>query len=226
MTQIQKSKEAIRKAAYYVANKSKIDARNTAYRIANADKEKARGAAYRAANKEKTAARVAKYRAATKEKRAAWQSVYDAKNKDKRAAYHAAYYVKNKSRMDAQNAVWEANNKDKLPGYWATYAKKNPGHIRFKCATRRAMHLTQRCVCCTNADIRKVYDVATLCGPGAEVDHIVQLSLGGPHCAKNLRAITVEEHKEKTKSDAALRAFSRRRNRLLRGWPRLTGALH
>jgi 5-methylcytosine-specific restriction endonuclease McrA len=52
-----------------------------------------------------------------------------------------------------------------------------------------------------------------LCGPGAEVDHKTPLNLGGRHCAKNLQALTYEEHKEKTRRDQTLIADARRKRR-------------
>jgi 5-methylcytosine-specific restriction endonuclease McrA len=182
-------------------------------------------AAYYAANKDKWdsyKAYKATYRANNKANISAYNAAYHAANRDKLNSRALAHYVTNRDKLVAYSTAYRAKNNDKIMAYKAA----NKDKIRFHDAKRRAIKFMQRCVCCTDADIQKMYSVATLCGPGAEVDHIVQLALGGAHCAKNLRAITAEEHKEKTKSDATLRADARRRNKLLRGWPRLTGELH
>lgn len=81
---------------------------------------------------------------------------------------------------------------------------------RAKAAARRALLLSQRCACCTDDQIRHHYEIAALCGPFAHVDHVVPLALGGLHCAKNLQAITDEEHKEKTRRDMAAIVAARR----------------
>jgi 5-methylcytosine-specific restriction endonuclease McrA len=96
--------------------------------------------------------------------------------------------------------------------------KDNAGAIRALNAARKAMQRVQRCACCSNEQIAEHYKQAALCGRFAHVDHIVQLSLGGPHCARNLVALTAGDHIAKTKLDAGERAFSHRRNKLLRTW--------
>jgi hypothetical protein len=170
------------------------------------------------------------------------------KDPEKEREYQATYYAANREKMNAlalnrkrkyrkahpelrakahaYNAVNYAINRNKILAQKVTYAAANPGTMRAIRANRRAMEISQRCACCTNAEIRKVYDVAAFCGVGSHVDHRVQLALGGPHCSRNLEALTVEAHKEKTRLDSAARADARRRNLLLRGWPRLTGELH
>jgi 5-methylcytosine-specific restriction endonuclease McrA len=100
----------------------------------------------------------------------------------------------------------------------------NPGAKRAIQAKRRALKISQRCTCCTDAEIKEIHDIAALCGSGAHVDHIVQLSLGGPDCVKNLRPMTASEHIEKTKIDARERATSRLRNKLLLQWGRAAPA--
>jgi hypothetical protein len=143
---------------------------------------------------------------------------YNAANPEKRCDLASAYRAANLEKLRENSAAWYAANKEKARELIRQWNKNNPGARRAHEAKRRAMKLDQRCTCCTDAEIQKLYDIATLCGAGAHVDHIVQLALGGPHCAKNLEALTAEAHIEKSKRDAALRAESRRRNRLLYNW--------
>ena len=178
-------------------------ARKAAYRAAHREQAKTYTAAWTAAHREQKKARSAAWTAAHREQHKATAAAWKAAHPEQRKATTAAYNAAHREEVRARNAAWK---------------KDNPGAVRAIHANRRAMKISQHCVCCSNEDIQKVYDIASLCGPGAEVDHIVQLSLGGPHCAKNLIALTYDDHKAKTKLDAAERAESRRRNSLLRNW--------
>jgi hypothetical protein len=129
----------------------------------------------------------------------------------------AAHYIDNREHALAQQAAKRAANPKKYSDIVRRSKRKNPGIYRAIEAAREARKLMQRCVCCTDEQITDIFKQAALCDE-AEVDHIVQLSLGGPHCVKNLRALTVEDHIEKTKRDCTLRAESRRRNKLLLQW--------
>lgn len=133
----------------------------------------------------------------------------------------AAYYTENKEQALTQQAVKRAANPKKYSDIVRRCKRNNPGIYRAIEAAREARKLMQRCTCCSNAQISEIFKQAALCDK-AEVDHKVQLSLGGSHCVKNLQALTVEDHIEKTKQDCALRAESRQLNRLLLQWRSVT----
>jgi 5-methylcytosine-specific restriction endonuclease McrA len=129
----------------------------------------------------------------------------------------AERYVENRKTALSQQAAKRAANPKKYSDIVRRCKRKKPELYRSIEAAREARKLMQRCVCCTDEQITEVFKQAALCDK-AEVDHIVQLSLGGPHCIKNLQALTVEDHIEKTRADCALRAESRQRNKLLLQW--------
>jgi len=129
----------------------------------------------------------------------------------------AAHYIDNREHALAQQAAKRAANPKKYSDIVRQCKRKNPGIYRAIEAAREARKLMQRCACCTDERITEIFKQAALCDK-AEVDHIVQLSLGGPHCVNNLQALTVEDHIEKTKRDCAMRAESRQRNTLLLQW--------
>lgn len=81
---------------------------------------------------------------------------------------------------------------------------------RAAASKRRAVELAQRCACCTDEQLEMAY---WLCGDGVEVDHKIALALGGLHCVHNLQVLTVEQHKIKTRADAAAIARARRSER-------------
>jgi hypothetical protein len=92
----------------------------------------------------------------------------------------------------------------------------HPEKVRARGSRRRALKRTQRCGCCTDTQIAELHAQAMLYS--GHVDHIVPLALGGPHCIKNLQAMTDVDHREKTKHDLRAITEARRRSRLLRGW--------
>jgi hypothetical protein len=131
----------------------------------------------------------AKYRAANKKKVNAAQTAYRAKYSHSRQ--------------------WEKDNPDRVLAIKQDWRKKHPGAVRAINASRRVMARKQRCTCCTNADIKRIYETAAL--TGYDVDHIRPLALGGPHCARNLQILSIDEHKKKTKQDQIDIAEYRRR---------------
>jgi hypothetical protein len=169
---------------------------------------------------EKARERHAAYYAAHREERRAKQAAYGVANRERNAERQAAYRTAHPETVRERRAADRATHPEKFRERDRQWTKDNPGYRRAQSAKRRAMKISQRCTCCTDAEIQKVYDIAALCGPGAHVDHKIQLALGGHHCAKNLEAMTAEEHIEKSKLDAAARADSGRRNRLLHNWSR------
>jgi 5-methylcytosine-specific restriction endonuclease McrA len=180
-------------------------ARVAAYRAANPNKVRESNVAYRAVNRAEINERIAAYYAANPEKGRESDAKYYIANGKKKREYSAAYY---------------AANPEKIRRRVADYRLANPGAIRARNAKRRALKIVQRCACCTNAEIQKVFDIASLCGPGAHVDHITPLALGGHHCVKNLQALTAEDHMKKTTFDFAAMADVRRRSQLLHSWSR------
>jgi 5-methylcytosine-specific restriction endonuclease McrA len=129
----------------------------------------------------------------------------------------AEHYIENREHVLSHQAAKRAVDPKKYSEIVRRCKRKKPGLYRSIEAARKARKLMQRCVCCTDEQITEIFKQAALCDK-AEVDHIVQLSLGGPHCVKNLQALTVEDHIEKTKADCALRAEFRQRNKLLLQW--------
>lgn len=146
------------------------------------------------------------------------------------AAHRAAHKLRQQRPIAAPRSLAYSKRESEQRRYHANIERErerarqqynaNKGASRARSAKRRAMKLAQRCICCTDAEIRQHHDIAALCGPGAHVDHITPLVLGGHDCARNLKAMTAEDHIEKTRRDFALIAESRRRNRLLHGWRR------
>ena len=130
---------------------------------------------------------------------------YRAANKEKVNAAQAAYRAANPTRA----RKWEKDNQDAVLTIKRNWRKTHPGAVRAINAARRTLAKRQRCTCCTSAEIRHVYEIAALCG--AEVDHIVPLAVGGPHCAKNLQALSPEEHCAKTRLDQVTITKHRRR---------------
>lgn len=123
-----------------------------------------------------------------------------------------------------QQAKWRAANQERIRQYRTAYNEANPhkeleyrrryramhpDKISAKNAKRRALKLSLRCTCCTDAQIATEYALARVLG--LEVDHIKPLALGGLHCAKNLQSLNYEvEHKPKTRAD--IRAIAARRS--------------
>lgn len=221
------------KAAWYAANKEKIAIKRAAYYVANRDKIIAYKTTYYADNKGKISTKGALYYAANREQKAKYRAAYYSQNRDKvlarekarnskpevkaaRRAYreiHLEKYLRN-------SVEWHKKNRKKSRQMLYAWRTKNPGAVRAISSKRRAQKLMQRCGCCSDAEITKIYGIAALCGPGAHVDHKTQLALGGHHCVKNLEALTAEEHYEKSKRDTKVRADSHRRNKLFLIWRR------
>ena len=140
--------------------------------------------------------------------RARQKAKYDAdptrrENAIKRAALNrnAPYAVRSRRN-------WRLNNKSKIRGQVAEWRRKNPGRGASYSAKRRALIKVQRCSCCTDAEIQRIYLVAALMP--YEVDHGRPLELGGPHCCHNLQILSPEAHRIKTVQDNhAIRAAKR-----------------
>lgn len=102
----------------------------------------------------------------------------------------AARAAQRKYRATVVDQIREANRE-----WW----QSNPEKVKSYNGRRRARRLGQLCNCCTAADFEAVYSQARPWRD--EVDHVVPLAAGGKHCTKNLQVLTVEQHKEKTRSD-------------------------
>jgi 5-methylcytosine-specific restriction endonuclease McrA len=77
-----------------------------------------------------------------------------------------------------------------------SYHGRWPKGSRTARTRRRSERLKNRCNCCSNKDLQAIYQDARL--KGHEVDHVIPLSRGGPHCCKNLQTLSRAEHKQKT----------------------------
>jgi 5-methylcytosine-specific restriction endonuclease McrA len=180
------------------------------------DPEKAHAyhAAYRAANAEKQRVYQAAYRAMHKEKAYEYNIAWRKENKDTWNEYSAKNYAKNHEKISELSAARYAANPQKVLERNAAWSRNNPGARRAISAKHRALKKAQRCTCCTDAEIKAIHDIAALCGREAHVDHIIPLALGGLDCAKNLQALTAEDHIRKTsKLDAGRIAAARRQRK-------------
>lgn len=145
---------------------------------------------------------------------------WGAAHTEQKSATDAVWRDAHVEQQKATRAAWYAAHTEQHNATCAAWKAANPGAVRASHSKRRVMELQQRCSrsCCSDVAIAEFHKQAALCGRFAHVDHKIQLALGGHDCAKNLVALTVEEHKVKTRLDAAARAESRRRNKLLRNW--------
>ena len=142
---------------------------------------KAYDKAYRAANKKKRAA----YREANKEKIAAKVKAYAAANRDKIRAYNEEYRrtPEERARRVVATKAWQAAR----PGYGLA-------HMNGTRAKKRG------CVSEVCPEMIALYALSQE-STGLEVDHIIPLSEGGPHCFWNLQLMTKAEHRAKTDID-------------------------
>lgn len=128
-------------------------------------------------------------------------------------AYAAKQYAANREREIARAVAWNRAHRERAREQVAQWARKNPARGAAKVAVRRARKLKQTCGCCTSEQIAAFYERAH--EQNREVDHKLALALGGPHCLKNLEALTPADHKFKTVNwDAPLIASERRRVRI------------
>jgi len=112
-------------------------------------------------------------------------------------AYARSHRHEAQERQRTWREVHPEEYKEQARRGYATSAKRR-AQIKLHTARRRAV---SKCTCCTAEQFRAVYWAAELVG--GEVDHVRALALGGIHCVKNLQILSVEAHKEKTKSDLA-----------------------
>jgi 5-methylcytosine-specific restriction endonuclease McrA len=189
-------------------------ARGAAWRAANPERTRAKNAAWQAANPEKVRTKKAAWQAANREKYLKQRAARYVVNREKRLKYAADNRAAYPEKYRIRDAAWRVANPEKVR---AQTALRPPEKARARTAKRRAIKFTQRCGCCTDGDIQMIYDTAALVG--GEVDHRIPLALGGHHCMKNLQALTVEDHQEKTKTDFRHIADAKRRSKLLLQWP-------
>jgi len=185
---------------------------------ANSETERERSRTYYAANRDQVRERARARHMANPEKLRERKRAYYAANRQNILDSHLAWRTANTDKVRQMAAAYRAANREQVQNRSQEWRIANPGAASAIVSKRRAFKLAQRCTCCTDADIKKIYDIAALCGSGSHVDHKIQLSLGGRHCIKNLEAMTVDAHIEKSKLDASARADVRRRNTLLRNW--------
>lgn len=142
---------------------------------------------------------LAAWRAANPEKVKAYQDARYAKDGEQIRAAARSFYDANQEHVKARMRAYRVANPEKSRAAVRRWNAANPGRVRAMKAARRAMLEDQRCKCCTNTDFAAIYDKVV---KGVnEVDHIVPIGLGGPHCCKNLQLLTIAEHKAKTAVD-------------------------
>ncbi len=136
------------------------------------------------------------------------------KHREKRCAKRAEYRAISADEINAAARAARVADPERFKSYYATIP---PERIRFYSSRRRAIRLMQACACCTAVQIEELHSCAALVG--GEVDHRIPLVLGGHDCMKNLQVLTLEGHREKTKSDLRYIAYAKRRSKLLLQWP-------
>lgn len=126
-----------------------------------------------------------------------WQKDNPVRAREIRRA-SAAKYAGTLARKKARQR-WIKNNRALVAAQQRRTRRKHPGTHRAAEARRRAAKYGCRCVCCTPAQLRHVYELA--CRAGKEVDHRKPLSLGGLHCRKNMQLLTPKQHRKKSIQD-------------------------
>jgi hypothetical protein len=122
-------------------------------------------------------------------------------NPEKARAKSAKWRRENSDEVRARSAIRRKLNPEKARAHLRKWQIKNPHKMRAMANKRRAMHIEQRCSCCTDKQIEMVY---ALGGPGVQIDHTISFKLGevlgirNLHCRKNLEPLTVEVHAAKT----------------------------
>lgn len=104
-------KAALRRRAYYAANKEKIAARGKAYREAHKDELAAKRRIYRAKNREKKAEYQKIYRHTNKARLSAQEKAYREEHRSERAEKRRAYDAANREKIAAQKKAWHAAHK-------------------------------------------------------------------------------------------------------------------
>jgi 5-methylcytosine-specific restriction endonuclease McrA len=152
-----------------------------------------RSRAYRALHPEEVRVYDREYKKAHPEQGRAWLAA----NPGKTAEYSHKYYVTHRPQRCAEARMWYAEHPEQARATGLAWRKANPERVAAVGARRRALKLSAACG--DPAAIRRLYRQAKenkkircyLCGeliPMGErhVDHIIPLSKGGEHSARNM----------------------------------------
>ena len=136
------------------------------------------------------------------------ESACDAEAKHKNLCkyhYHKDYRLKNKTRILSKKREWIKNNKEKISQHQKKYTSSNPEIDRNKDRKRRALKKQNGFEKYTEKDVLLKYGlVCYLCGKdidfsaprqagkqgwqnGLHIDHVLEISLGGPDTLENVR---------------------------------------
>lgn len=192
-----------RNAAWYANHRAEDLARKAAYRAAHAEQERERKAAYRAAHLEQERARHAAYYAAHKEDLTAYRAAHAEQRRAQSVAWHAAhpeeeraYRAAHREETHTRQIAWRASHPGEESAYGAAWRAAHPEEVREFNHLRRARLAGVPSERFTLADViaRDGWRCA-ICGgkvdPKAKgrdrksLDHIVPISLGGPHTLAN-----------------------------------------
>lgn len=119
-----------------------------------------------------------------------------------RHEYNLAWGRANRERRAATDAKWRQENPGALRAAKQRWRKANRATLNELDARRKAVRVSQRCSCCSDEQLREIYEVAHFVE--YEVDHRVPLALGGPHCKHNLQILSPQAHRCKTTADRAV----------------------
>lgn len=110
-------------------------------------------------------------------------------NKECHRDRHRKWQRAHREHVRAYQNEYRTKHREKERARLRRHYACNKGYYVNKTANRKAVKEGARCSCCSNADIRRIYNSAK---PGYHVDHIKPLSKGGTHCVRNMQVIPAE----------------------------------
>jgi len=115
-------------------------------------------------------------------------NLYSKENRASRNLYSKSHYVRNRGLRLEQNSIWAKNNRDKKNAHWRKRQemKLNQTPEMFDDEKRLIESL-----------YLKSKKLTRETGVLHHVDHIVPISMGGPHCYLNLQILTAAENRAK-----------------------------
>jgi 5-methylcytosine-specific restriction endonuclease McrA len=167
-------------------------AMNDAYCQANHEKVLAEKARYYAEHREEIIARVARYVEEKREEVKARQARHYASHREKLCARQRAYQASHRDEVSARNRAYHAAHREELGAYARAYQKAHPDGHRQQGATRRARLHNSPAERFTRAEIyQRDRGICHLCHKRVDpqkwhLDHLVPISLGGPHTRDNV----------------------------------------
>jgi 5-methylcytosine-specific restriction endonuclease McrA len=147
---------------------------------------------WNAANPEKVLAQNRKWRAANPERKREWDRRWRAANPDKVSEYSRRYRETHPETFRASLQRYAEANPDRIRASKRRWQAANPDSHRARQARRRARKAEALTIPFTVDQLaqRMAYwgNACWMCrGPYEEVDHVIALAAGGPHCLSNLR---------------------------------------